>query len=234
VRTRQTLYEDPARAAGVRDYQPGDSLRKIHWRTSASLGRLQVRKLEPAMTLRTVVALDLNLRAYEDGRAHYATELAIVVAASLANDLAGRRQEVGLLSNGRDPAREGEPRRVQIAPRKGRAQLTAVLDVLARIQAGAGMSVDALLTEAMGDLSWGATVVVITGQEDETLRGSLTRLRRAGFAVSVVVVNQVSPYREGGSLGGLGVPVHYVWRESDIDDVGEPGPRRRPAQLTAV
>jgi uncharacterized protein (DUF58 family) len=235
VRTRQTLYEDPARAAGVRDYQPGDSQRSIHWRTSAALGRLQVRKLEPAMTLRTMIALDLNLGAYGDGRAHYATELAIVVAASMANDLVSRRQEIGLLSNGRDPAQEDATRGpVRVAPRKGRDQLTRVLDVLARVRAEGATPIDTLLTHSMGDLSWGATVVVITGDESASLRGALTRLRRAGFALSVVVINQVSPYREGGALGGLGVPVHYVWRESDIDDVGEPGPRRRPAQLAAV
>lgn len=235
VKTRQTLYEDPARSAGVRDYQPGDSLRKIHWRTSAALGRLQVRKLEPAMTLRTMVALDLNAQAYGEGRVHYATELAIVVAASLANDLVNRRQEVGLLTNGRDPAREdASGGTLLVAPRKGRDQLTRVLDLLARVQAQASMPIDQLLGRAMGELSWGATVVVVTGCEDEALRGSITRLRRAGFALSVVVVTQVSPYRQGGVLGGLGVPVHYVWRESDIDDVGEPGPRRRPAQLAAV
>ena len=234
VKTRQPLYEDPARTAGVRDYQAGDSLRLVNWRTSAALGRLQVRKLEPAMTLRTLVVLDLNLAAYEGGRAHYATELAIVVAASLANDLVGRRQEVGLLSNGRDLAQgDSTDAGVSIAPRKGRAQLTRLLDALARIQALAGTPVDSLLTGAIGRLSWGATIVVVTGAENEALRGALTRLRRAGFAVVVVVVSQVSPYREGGALGGLGVPVHYVWRESDIDDVGEQSPRRRAVQLAA-
>jgi uncharacterized protein (DUF58 family) len=234
VRTRQTLYEDPARAAGVRDYQPGDSLRKIHWRTSASLGRLQVRKLEPAMTLRTMIVLDLNLAAYEQGRTHYATELAIVVAASLANDLVERRQEIGLLSNGRDPAAtDDEQGRLSVAPRKGRAQLTRVLDALARIQPQTATPIDRLLRDALGQMSWGATIVVVTGQETEALRGVLLQLRRAGFALVVVIVNQVSPYREGSALAGLGAPVHYVWRESDIDDVDEPGPRRRSAQLAA-
>lgn len=233
VRTRQPLYEDPARTAGVRDYQPGDSLRKIHWRTSGALGRLQVKKLEPAMTLRTMIVLDLNLGAYRDGRAHYATELAVVAAASLANDLVNRRQEIGLLSNGRDPAAP-DARPVGVTPRKGRDQLTRVLDTLARVQAQATSPIDALVRGALGKLSWGATVVVITGEETEGLRAGLSHLRRAGFAVVLVVVTQVSPYRDAGSLAGLGVPVHYVWRESDIDDVDEPSPRRRSAQLAAV
>lgn len=228
VRTRQPLYEDPARVSGVRDYQPGDSLRRINWRSSAATGRLQVRKLEPAMTLRTIVALDLDVAAYERSRSHYATELAIVVAASLIADLIDRRQEVGLLSNGVDRA-TGTP--IDLAPRKGRPQLTRLLDALARVEAYAGEPLEARVGAAMGDLSWGATVVLITGRATDAVRRLVGRLRRAGFAVVVVLVTQVSAYGDG--MAALGAPIHYVWRESDIDDVGDAGPRRRPTRLAA-
>src|SRR5919109_837707 len=50
LKTHEVLYEDPARVVGVRDYTRGDSLRKINWKASAALGRLLVRKLEPAIT----------------------------------------------------------------------------------------------------------------------------------------------------------------------------------------
>lgn len=100
--THQILYEDPARVVGVRDYSPGDSLRKVNWKVTASLGKLQVKKLEPAITLETLIFLNLNLEEYDLGYSEGASELAITTAASIASHLAGLRQPIGLISNGRD------------------------------------------------------------------------------------------------------------------------------------
>ncbi|MFN2241492.1 MAG: DUF58 domain-containing protein, partial [Anaerolineae bacterium] len=49
--SRERLFEDPTRIRGVRDYQPGDSLRRMDWKTSARVGTLQVRRFEPAIAL---------------------------------------------------------------------------------------------------------------------------------------------------------------------------------------
>lgn len=104
LRTHEILYEDPARVVGVRDYVPGDSLRKVNWKVTAALGRLQVKKLEPAITLDTLIFLNLNLEEYDLAYAEGASELAITVAASVAVHLAEQRQPVGLVSNGHDRA----------------------------------------------------------------------------------------------------------------------------------
>lgn len=102
LRTHQIIYEDPSRVVGVRDYLRGDSMRNVNWKVSAALGRLQVKKFEPAITLDTVLVLNLDLEEYDLSYADGATELAITVAASLANHLAELRQPIGLISNGRD------------------------------------------------------------------------------------------------------------------------------------
>lgn len=106
LKTNEIIYEDPARVVGVRDYLRGDSLRRVNWKVSAAVGRLQVKKLEPAITLDTMLFLNLNLEEYELAYAEGATELAITVAASLASHLTELRQPVGLISNGRDQAVE--------------------------------------------------------------------------------------------------------------------------------
>jgi uncharacterized protein (DUF58 family) len=121
LRTSEIIYEDPSRVAGVRDYLRGDSLRKVNWKVSAALGRLQVKTFEPAITLDTVLVLNLNQEEYDLAYADGAMELAITVAASLANHLAGLRQPVGLISNGRDAA----ARYRQSAGRTGPAVPTA-------------------------------------------------------------------------------------------------------------
>jgi len=127
LRTHEILYEDPTRVVGVRDYVPGDSLRKVNWKVTASIGRLQVKKLEPAITLDTVIFLNLNLEEYDLAYADGASELAISVAASLAVHLGEQRQPVGLISNGRDLSGEDEAPR-EDAPRGLSARLPWEVD----------------------------------------------------------------------------------------------------------
>src|SRR5262249_40087230 len=40
VRIQHRLYEDPTRIAGVRPYQQGDPLNRVHWRVTARTGAL--------------------------------------------------------------------------------------------------------------------------------------------------------------------------------------------------
>ena len=233
VRTHRPLYEDPSRVNGVRDYVPGDSMRAIHWRTSAATGRLQVKKLEPAQTLQTVVALDLSPAGYDRGSTYYATELAIVVAASVLSHLSTLRQEIGLLTNGYDPAAGGQG--LTIEARKGRGHLTRLLDALARVETSeAAAPIAQLLPTAMGRLAWGSTVVVVTGRDSPELIAALTRLRQSGFALSVVLITQTSAYAVGTSgPAALGIPTQRIWRESELEYAGDPGPQRRAVQLGA-
>jgi uncharacterized protein (DUF58 family) len=127
LRTHEILYEDPARVVGVRDYVPGDSLRKVNWKATAALGRLQVKKLEPAITLDTLIFLNLNLEEYDLAYAEGASELAISVAASVAVHLSDQRQPVGIVSNGHDRAATDEPAPEE-APRGLSARLPWEID----------------------------------------------------------------------------------------------------------
>ncbi len=112
ARSRRKILGDPARVSGVRDYVPGDPLHHVNWRATASTGRLQVKQFEPTTTLRTTVFLDMERIGYTQRDPLSATELAITVAASLISHLIGRRQEVGLVTNGQvalSPQLDGGP-----------------------------------------------------------------------------------------------------------------------------
>ncbi|MEJ2748347.1 MAG: DUF58 domain-containing protein, partial [Anaerolineae bacterium] len=108
IASRQRLFEDPARPAGVRDFRSGDSLRQINWKASAHTRQLMVKTYQPAISLETAVLLTLHRDDYlRENRANR-IEWAIEVAASLAAHLADQRQAVGLLTNGVDPLGSGE------------------------------------------------------------------------------------------------------------------------------
>lgn len=114
VPRRRSLFEDPSRFQGVRDYRPGDGLRHVHWRATARARRLQVKVYEPAVFTGVLLALEAGQAAYPRGArsrdAHARDifdprlELAITTAASVAQFVLAGDQEVALISNGGDAA----------------------------------------------------------------------------------------------------------------------------------
>jgi uncharacterized protein (DUF58 family) len=211
------IYEDPNRVIGKRDYVDGDSLRRVDWKTTAAVGRLQVRQYEPSINLETVVMLNLNEAEYELATRPDATELAIVVAASIAARVAGQRQAVGLMTNGADPLIVERPVHV-LPPRKGRAHLRRILELLARVEAAETCSLFDMLRGASVHLAWGATLVLVTRQTDVSLLEGLIQTGRAGFNPMLVLCGlpTVSDEAERRTRH-LGIPVYRISRERDLD-----------------
>ncbi len=212
------LFEDPARVMGVRDYLPGDSPRRIHWTATASVGRLLVKQYQPAIARETLICLDMDQEDYERGQRYTATELAIVVAASIANHIVMREGlPVGLATDAQDPMLDDQVH-FFLPPRSERAHMMSLLEVLARIRVTLAAPFVELLRRASVNLSWGATLTVITGHESEALFETSVYLRRAGFAVVLILVQPGRPsaeFRKRSDL--LNVPIYRVWREQDLE-----------------
>ncbi len=216
------LFEDPARVRGVRDYQTGDSQRRIHWTASASAGRLLVKQYQPAIARETLVCLDLDRDDYGQRQRYTATELAIVVAASLATHIINHEGlPTGLATRAVDPLLgDGvtpTSARFYLPPRSERAHLMSILEVLARVQVTEEPGFLTLLRQESVRLTFGATITVITGREHEGLLDTLAYLRRAGFAVALILVQPAqTPPDLRGRAQLLGIPVRRVWREQDV------------------
>lgn len=219
IATKQHLYEDPARIIGVRPYQSGDSLRHIHWKTTAATGTLQVKRFEPAISLEAQIFLNMNRDEYSISRYITASELAIVTAASIAHFLAEKRQKVGLCSNGLDPlAENGEEPFVALPPRKGRDHLMRILDILARIQLAERRPFVDLMRLAKLHLTWGGTAIVITGHADEDLFNAMLFLQRSGYYVMLIVMDPQEPFNLiQARAQTVGIPAYHIWQESDLD-----------------
>jgi uncharacterized protein (DUF58 family) len=215
---RSPLFEDPARVVGVRDYQRGDSPRRIHWTATAAAGRLLVKQYQPAIARETLLVLDLNAAAYDPRSRIDATELAIIVAASLAHHISVRqRLPVGLTTEALDGI-EGERREFYHPPRAERGHLMNVLETLARAQIGPAVPLYKRLRRERTRLAWGTTVVAITGSANDDLFDGLAVLRQAGFAVSLVLcAGPVATTEARRHAAVLGIPLRQVWRQQDIE-----------------
>jgi uncharacterized protein (DUF58 family) len=218
LRHTQPIFEDPTRVVGKRDYVSGDSLRRVDWKSTAITGRLQVKHFEPSIALETMVVLNLNAAEYEARSRYDASELAIVIAASIANWVAGKKQAVGMVVNGADPL-SGDQRPGPLPARKGRQHLMRLLDVLARIKLAESASPlpDVLRRESV-HLPWGTTLVIVTGVADEALFDALFQARRGGLDAVLILTSPVAGFEATKRrVEHMGVRVYHLTREQDLD-----------------
>lgn len=214
---RAPIFEDPSRILGKRDYVRGDSLRRVDWKATAASGRLQVKQFEPSIDLEAMIYLDLDEVSYNLRLRSDMTELAITVAASIANWVIGARQSVGLATNGIDPqARMSIPS--PILPRRGRNQLLHILEMLARVEISNSFSLLQLLTEQINRYSWGTTLLVITGNVNEALVECLFKARFSGLNAVLIQCGYLVGFAETRQKARyFGFPVHQVINENDLD-----------------
>jgi len=229
-RTNRSALEVTTNAAGVRGYAPGDSLNRIHWRSTARMNGLMVKTfdLEPSGDLWIVLDLDAAVQAGEDEES--TEEYAVILAASLANQTLQENRAVGLVAYGTTPSPDGAPSRdggassdggaeplpTIVMPQKGKAQEWRILEALATVRAGGNWPLDRVLSEMDRNLGRGMTLALITPScNADWVAGLLPPMRR-GVTPTVLLLDPVSFGGEGnaealtGLLANLGVSSHLV------------------------
>lgn len=178
------VIEDPSRVAGLRDYAPGDSLRRIDWNATARLGRLQSRVYDPSSSQHLLLCLNTQTTIPSwAGFVPEVLERSIVVAASIARDAYDRRYSVGLLANGSFPDAD---RSIRIAPGRRPEQFIRMLEALAIVTPFVLEPLSAMLDREEHKLVLGTTIAVVTGIMTEELAATMLRLSRRGHKVTVL------------------------------------------------
>jgi uncharacterized protein (DUF58 family) len=181
--TRRTLFEDPTLIAGSREYQPGDPLRRVHWKATARTGEMQVRVSDPSTTAQLMLVLNLNtFQQLWHGVDPDRMEAVIDVAASFAVWALDRDFAVGLRSNGIYAGSDETPR---VAPSANPRQTAHLLEHLARLSFSGQFAPEYVLLDESRRLRQGSTILFITSILTPALITVLTSRQLAG-RVSVV------------------------------------------------
>jgi uncharacterized protein (DUF58 family) len=191
----------------IREYQPGDSFNRIHWRSTARVGQLMVKEFELDPTAEVYLVLDMQervqqilapVRAARGGRplneqriAESTEEYGVQAAASIARHLLEQNRMLGLIS-------WGQHREVIPAERESR-QLFKILEALAVLRAHGAQPLAEVLAAEATRFGRNCTLVIITPSLDERWVVSLQHLLYRGVRAVVVLV-------EPQSFGG--------WRDS--------------------
>ena len=181
---RDRIFEDPGRIAGLRDYRPGDPMRRIDWKASARSGNLESRVYEPSATLHLLVALNVHTLAHTwEGYVPELLERLLSVAGSVARYGFEAGYAIGLLANGSYPASD---RPMRIPAGRSAEQLTRVLEALAVINPLTLSPLETVLEREAQAFPFGATLVCVTARMDRPLAASLRRIAGAGHSVTVL------------------------------------------------
>jgi uncharacterized protein (DUF58 family) len=140
--------------------------------------------MEETAAADAAIYVDLSRLAVRGlGRASTA-EYAIAIAASIAAHLTRRQNRVRLFARGARP--------YDVPPGSGTLQLARILEALAVARAGGSLRLAALLEETAGELSRGASAVVIASSLDFDLAecaGVLAIHRARGVHVVAVLID---------------------------------------------
>lgn len=212
---RQKTLEVTPYAAGVREFVPGDPLKRIHWPSSARKQKLIVKEFEKDPLAEVWIFLDAQAKMHVKAEEHQASgtreywwvkyswikkapeyilpadseEYAISIAASLAKYYIQKNREVGLISAGQN---------FSILPaEKGERQLGKILETLAVVRAEGDTPFWYLVSNQIIHMARGTTMILITPSDDEKLLTVVLELIQRGLMPVVILIDQSSFGGEG-------------------------------------
>ncbi len=177
----RTLQTTPL-ATTVRPYAPGDSMNRIAWRTTARSGEIFVKEFDLEQTTDVWLYLDLDAELEAGEGDDSTTEVAVRVAASIADKALAENRAVGLTVSGH--------RTTVIPADRGARQRLKILQLLAAVEPDGSTPLDEVLVTGIGRLRRGMTAVVVTATQDPAFIRPLATLRSRGVGVVVIMLDQ--------------------------------------------
>jgi uncharacterized protein (DUF58 family) len=236
---RRKSQDATPHASGVRDYVPGDSIKRIHWPTSARRNQLMVKEFEQDPQAEVWFFLDTYkhshfskpveiieehpvddlflLRRRKIKLAPDTFEYSVTIAASLAHYFLDQRRSVGLVSS--------SERAYKVIPaERSERQEGKILEALAFTQDESSITLPTLVTAQMGQLPQGSSAILITATASPEILIAVDSLQRRSLR-PVVVLMMVQSFGArmnneeiARSLEERNVPVCRVYCDADLSE----------------
>lgn len=190
-RAAKSLFEDPLRTVGIREWQSSDSQRRVHWKATARQQQLLSRVYEPSEEQQIQIFLNVTTMArHWHGYIPELQERAISVAGSLAALAIEERRATGMIANGALP---GSDQPIRLLPGRSPNQLLHILELLAAVTPFATAPIEQLLLTEAPRMPWGATLVVVTAIAHDDLLAALIDLAAAGRRLVLFTLAEEAP-----------------------------------------
>jgi uncharacterized protein (DUF58 family) len=226
-------------ASGVREYIPGDPMKRIHWPTSIRRDQLMVKEFEQDPQSEVWLFLDtykgVHFARPQQESEHYpiddlmllrrreiklqasSLEYAASITASLARYFIEQRRAVGLVT--------ASYRTYKVIPaERSERQEAKILEELAFLQAESAYTLPTLVTAQMGQLPQGSSAILITPMVWSELLLAVDSLQRRNLRPVVVLLmiesfgSRTSNEDLAQSLVERNVPVCRVYCDANLSE----------------
>jgi uncharacterized protein (DUF58 family) len=226
-------------ASGIREYVPGDPMKRIHWPTSIRRSQLMVKEFEQDPQAEIWLFLDthksahvarsgeqtetypiddlLLLRRRKVKLAPSTLEYSVSIAASLAHYFIDQKRAVGLVT--------ASAKSFTVIPaERSERQEAKILEELAFVQAESTYTLPGLVTAQLGQLPQGSSAILVTPMIWPELLIGVDSLQRRNLRPVVVLLmphsfgSRASNEDLAQSLAERKVPVCRVYCEADLSE----------------
>jgi uncharacterized protein (DUF58 family) len=207
---RRNASEKTIHAATVREYVHGDSMRMIHWPTTARMNEVFVRLMESTPEGDWWILLDLDKQYMLGEGSNSIEEQSVTLAASLADRGLRLRKSVGLIGNGNELT--------WLTPKKGGGQRWEIMQALATAKPG-DLDLGTVLERTHSELSLGSrhSLIIITASTKFDWLKTLLPVTKRN-SIPTVMLLDLAPYGESSAentsamLSERGVICHIIPR----------------------
>lgn len=173
--------------ASVREYEPGDSLGRIHWLSTARTGELMVKQFDQGSSSDMWVLFDQHADSFAAIGDDTTDEMGATVAASVIDKYNQGFLPVGYVAHGSQS--------LVAVPERSTHQREQIMRHIAASKPVGDVTILESLAELERDLGQNTSLVVITSSSDGSWVEALGGLARRGVRVSTVLIDR-------GSYGG--------------------------------
>ena len=229
---RQLTHQITTNASSVREYVPGDSMNRIHWRSTARMGELMVKEFELDPLVDIWLFNDFSAASsYDDGSIRRSSrggwiiptssrippateEYGVVIAASLAKRFLDDERVVGYGAY--------TPRRSFLLPDRGDRQLAEILAALATTRSESELSLREMLSLETMQFTRGTTLIIVTSSLDTGWIAEAQVMQRRGIRPFCVYIDAATFNRQLDSSAARGmlqlanIPTLIVGKDDDI------------------
>lgn len=181
----------------VREYSPGDELRRVHWPSTARHGKLNVIEFEHTKVEDAVIAVDLQ-RGTEIGAGRYTTlEYAVSIAAALSEQALSMGSMVRLACQGVNG--------VAAHPARGLGHWYSMLEALAKVEATSPLPISEVIAGQSGMFAENAALICLGSTISRDLIMYAELLTRNGTRMQYILVKLPGQLTEDEMLGISGL-----------------------------
>lgn len=216
---KQKSLEATSFASGVREYQPGDPLNRIHWKTSAKINKFMVKEFDQDPQAQIWVIIDgNNNNNYEEPSKEIVSfadtfwqikkraafklprstfEYNISCAASLISYFVKNEKSVGLAC--------ADERLTVIPPEKGDRQEIKLLETMAFFTGKGQISLNEVIESLGNQIIRGSTAIIISAADSIEIQLCVEILLRRKLKPIIIHINKESFINNEVGLSSLGL-----------------------------